>query len=963
MSRPAPLDPTIPNWMRAQPLDGCDAYDLGVGRDSHCDAPHDWPGVKVPRFFSLGPDSLDALWKTIQWERTDIRIDGGDGKPVFEMSNCEFPDFYSPQARQIIASKYFIDVDTGDGPSMRNLVARVVNRIVGWGLQYGYYDSEISAENHRIDLAYLLINQYFSFNSPVWFNFGVKGVAQQGSACFIVPVGDSLDEIDEWCRVETRIFKRGSGSGADVSRLRSSYEKLSVGGYSSGPVPFMKVADTKAGAIKSAGTTRRAAKMVTMYVGHPDILQCRDGSPGFIRCKVEEEKRAHILIDNGVSGEFNVPHNAYENAHFQNANHSVRVCDAFMEKATQPEGTGDLWHCMPVNRREGPDETIHRYEADKLLREIAEATWFCGDPGLQYASTINLWNTCKNSGTIYASNPCSEYLWFDDTACNLASIKLTRFRLPQGGISEMRYIAAIRHIVLAMEIIVAGSDYPTPSIARQTRRYRNLGLGHADLGALLMQLGIAYDSDRGRNYAATLSSLMTAAAYNMSAEIARDCGGPFVEWEKNKDCMADVLARHMTAKEHKIDRKINRELWSDGFYFEVLDHQWKLTMQHAEKGFRNANSTLHAPTGTIAFLMDCDTTGIEPELGLVKFKKLVGGGVMKIVPQSIREGLEKIGWTDLEANDIAQAIERGESVNTLFAPDRSDPGSLRGVKARSLALLQTAFGENCLSAYGHLDMVAAIQPHISMGISKTINLPNTATVKEIEQIYIRAWKAGVKCVSVYRDGCKRSQPLSTKEEKPDTITVQPVAVSGGELPFMTLALGAAHRRKLPNDRNAITHKFQVGDQKGYLTVGLYEDGTPGEIFISMSKEGSTISGVLDSFATAISFGLQYGVPLSKFCDKFSHVRFEPSGWTGNPDIPMAKSIIDYIFRWMANRFLPTEVFQSQRRSNTDPPVLSYEAVIIPVDRTGPPCPRCHSQTIPAGKCHVCTNCGETSGCG
>jgi ribonucleoside-diphosphate reductase alpha chain len=948
---------SIPNWMRLQPNPD------GVG--SHC-ATKNWRGIEVKRHFTQeGINPFD----TVEWEECTVNLPGDDGGTML----CAFPKHFSERARKIVAAKYLKQCDQEiDGKVVQSfgaLVHRVVLQIVNWGNKYGYYYSEGDRSAHYDELCYLILHQYFAFNSPVWFNFGLPDTAQQGSACFIVPVEDSLDGLSEWDTVERRIFKRGSGSGASLSRVRSSYEKLALGGYSSGPMPFAKANDYGAGAIKSGGTTRRSAKMDVLSVHHPDILVQRDGSPGFIRCKAHHEKLARILIAGGISAEFNVPGNAYEIVGFQNANHSVRLTEEFMQ-AYEQDGKFATYYVTT-------GETCAEYSAKEVLREIAQATWECGDPGVQFDDLINAGNTCPNSFYIYASNPCSEYISRDDTSCNLASINVLKFLTGTPGdygFNVEGYQHTTDMVLLAMEIIVAGGDFPTESIAFWTRVFRNLGLGHCNVGALLMKLGLAYDSDKGRGVAAMLASTLTARAYRQSAEIARTCGGPFAEFERNKQPMLKVLQRHY--EHHFGNTEKSRDLFCLADYISYHLHDaatedWTSAITlGGVHGFRNANVTVEAPTGTISFMMDADTTGIEPCIGLVTYKKLVGGGTMKMACQSVEDALKALNYAEIDQEAILDYIaEHGVAEGCPY------------LNPEHLPVFDCAFAPEAPAGRvpyrtirwdGHMKMLGAIQPFISMSISKTVNMPETATVEDIEHAYYTAWEFGVKCVAIYRDNCKGSQPLSTKSEK----KAAPEATYGptGEIPLVVAVheaisekakygdlvtfeqylldglpehwakhrqspepeliqmlreqvaalearlggLGQPVRRKLPDERQALTHKFEVAGQKGYVTVGLYPDGTPGELFIAMSKEGSTVAGLLDAFATSISFGLQYGVPLERYVDKFKHMRFEPSGFTKNQDIPMAKSILDYIFRWMHLRFSQA----GQSNSPTAPAIVA-----------------------------------------
>lgn len=953
-------DVVIPAWMKYQ---GPDRHSIGVSRD--------WQGMKVSRHFTH-PDG--DLWATVDWDSYNVEITDDKGEVVFVMEGARFPTCYSERARKIIAGKYMKRCNDETGhPSMRALIERIVRRITGWGDDNGYYATDADRNTHYDELCYAMLHQYFAFNSPVWFNLGIDDIAQQGSACFIVDVQDELtgpNSISDWYNTETLIFKRGSGSGADVSRLRSSREKLSLGGIASGPVSFMKTADVNAGQIKSGGTTRRAAKMVVMRVDHPDILTNKDGTPGFVRCKAAEEKRAHDLIDLGYSGKFNVPGNAYDGVYFQNANHSVRLTDEFMGAYLED---GDYWtkyvktgrHCELLRARD-------------VMYEIAEAAHFCGDPGVQFDDEINRWNTCPNSFWIWASNPCGEYHSRDETACNLASIRLVKLLLENGNFDYDSYYHLIDIGILAMEAIVSGSDYPTEGIAFWTRIFRNLGLGHCDLGALLMRLGIPYDSDQGRGIAAMLASTMTARAYIQSAKIAETCGGPFAEFERNREPMLHVIRKHtdlhynasnLAAGVDPHGHQIAEKLYKDGGVFWEKAGSWGRLW-----GYRNANMTVEAPTGTISFLMDCDTTGVEPSIGLVTYKMLVGGGTLTMACASVDSALDALGYSKHYAPSLKQ------SILDYIAENGTVEGCVH-LKDHHLPVFDCAFsplpGGRTISWEGHLKMVAAMQPFISMALSKTVNLPEEADPADIQDIYAAAWKLGVKAVSIYRNNSKRSQPVSSTKLEPgkpvkvDMLT-EVVALHRDEdlvrIRELEVALSdrqCAKRERMPDERPAITHKFQVGNHEAYVTVGLYPDGRPGELFITMSKEGSTASGLLDAFATSVSLNLQYGVPLGKLVEKFSYMRFEPSGWTAHEDIPQAHSIVDYIFRWMALRFPEPE--ESPVPAETAAPTMQYTATLHPMASrqvsSGPPCGRCHTLMVPSGKCHTCPNCGETGGCG
>ncbi len=764
----------------------------------------------------------------------------------------------------MVVSKYFRgNLGTPERESsVRQLVARVVDTITRWGEEGGVFATGEDRDAFHDELQHLVINQKMAFNSPVWFNVGVVE-HPQCSACFINSVQDSMDSILDLAKTEGMLFKWGSGTGSNLSRIRSSHERLRGGGTASGPVSFMKGYDAFAGVIKSGGKTRRAAKMVILNIDHPDVFD-------FIRCKAEEEKKAWALIEAGYDGGFNVPGGAYDSVFYQNANHSVRVTDEFMQAVIEDRE----WSTRNVVGG-GIAET---YRAKDLLRAMAEATHVCGDPGMQFDTTINRWHTCKATDRIHASNPCSEYMFLDDTACNLASLNLKRFVDADGRFDTADFIHAVDVTITAMEILVGNSSYPTAKIAANSHDYRPLGLGYANLGALLMSWGVPYDSEQGRASAAAITALMCGQAYATSARIASQLG-PFPGYAKNEASMLEVIAAHREAV-----KSIDPSLVPADLLASAQESWNRARTLGGEYGFRNSQVTVLAPTGTIGFLMDCDTTGVEPELALVKYKKLVGGGVIKIVNQSVEPALEHLGYGAAECLRVLEHIEEAGTIER--AP---------GLKDEHLPVFDCSFtaadGTRSIHYLGHLRMMAAVQPFLSGAISKTINLPSSVTVEEISDAYLEAWRLGLKSVALYRDGSKRTQPLSTRRD------------GGGGADAAAEAASRAHRRRLPDERQAITHKFSIGGHEGYITVGMYEDGSPGEIFVVMSKEGTVVSGLMDGFATTISLALQYGVPLNVLVDKFSHTRFEPSGFTNNPEIPIAKSILDYIFRWLASRFL------------------------------------------------------------
>ncbi len=900
------------------------------------------PGLEYDRFFTReGLDPFDE----VEWDVRSAVIGNEKGNVVFEQRDVEIPRFWSQQATNIVVSKYFRGtIGTPERErSVKQLIGRVVDTITGWAVKQQYFASDDDLQAFSDDLKHLLVYQKAAFNSPVWFNVGFEK-APQCSACFINAVQDTMESILGLAKTEGMLFKFGSGTGSNLSAIRSSHELLAGGGTASGPVSFMKGFDAFAGVIKSGGKTRRAAKMVILNADHPDIEE-------FINCKVEEEKKAWALIDAGYDGSFTGP--AYASVFFQNSNNSVRVTDEFM-RAVMDDGE---WATKAV--RDGAP--MRTYKARDLMRQIAEATHICGDPGMQFDTTVNDWHTCPNTARINASNPCSEYMFLDDTACNLSSINLMKFLREDGEIDAVSFEAACRTMITAQEILVDNSSYPTPAIARNSHEYRPLGLGYANLGALLMSRGLPYAGDSGRDYAAAITALMHGAAFAQSAKIARDHGGPFAGYEKNKEPFIRVMRKHRAALKD-IDRT---HLPSD--LFQAARAVWDEVIELGDlHGFRNAQATVLAPTGTIGFMMDCDTTGVEPDIALVKYKKLVGGGLMKIVNQTVPMALTKLGYNATQIKEVIEYIDEHETIEG--APHVKEP---------HLAVFDCAFkparGVRSIHYMGHVRMMGAVQPFLSGAISKTVNVPKEATVEEIQQAYVDSWRIGAKAVSIYRDGSKRTQPLNTSKDK------EKVAAAA--------AVAGPTRRRLPDERHAITHKFDIGGHEGYITVGLFEDGQPGELFLVMAKEGSTISGFADAFAQAISYALQYGVPLQDLVDKFSHVRFEPSGMTKNPDVRFAKSIVDYIFRWMAAKFLSPEAQYRAGVNNREETVTTPEQLPLDVaaaagaSATGalssraissfaaiqnqedaPPCSTCGSIMVRSGSCYKCANCGTTSGC-
>src|SRR5829696_8934623 len=806
------------------------------------------------RFTSPGVHPYDEL----EWETRDAVI-GDPEKPAFEQRGVEFPKTWSQNATNIVAQKYFRGgLDSPDREtSVKQMVSRVADRITEAGREAGYFATDADADAFDAELTSILVNQKAAFNSPVWFNVGWKEPgSEQASACFILSVEDDMDSILSWNTKEGVIFKGGSGSGINLSKIRGSMEPLSKGGIASGPVSFMRGADSWAGAIKSGGGTRRAAKMVVLDVDHPDIEK-------FIWCKADEEKKAAAL--KAADFDMRLDSDAFASVQFQNANNSVRVTDEFM-KAVENDEDWDL-----IARVDG--KPIKTVKARDLMDQIAEAAWQCADPGVQYDTTINKWHTDPNTGPITASNPCSEYMSIDDSACNLASLNLMKFRNPDGSFNVEDFTHAVDIVFLAQEILVGFSSYPTEEITRNARAFRQLGLGYANLGALLMANGLAYDSDEGRALAGSITPLMTGRGYRMSAEIAGSMG-PYDGYAVNREPHNEVMRMHQSAAYEIEDELVEEPLLHAAR--ESWDEAVALGEQH---GYRNAQATVLAPTGTISFLMDCDTTGIEPDFSLVKFKELVGGGQMKIVNGSVDLALETLGYSDSEIEQIEAHINEHNTI--VGAP---------GLKDEHLEVFDVAVGERSISHTGHIDMMAAAQPFLSGAISKTVNLPETATVSDIADAYSDGWRKGLKALAIYRDGSKTAQALKTdageKKSEPAAEETKP------------------KRNKMPRERESITHKFSVGMHEGYITAGKYPDGSVGEIFLTdIGKEGSTIKGLMNAFATAISMGLQYGVPLEDYVKKFSYMRFEPEGITRNPEIPFAKSMPDYIMRWLASRFI------------------------------------------------------------
>jgi len=900
-------------------------------------------GLVFDRYFT---DGKMSPFDRVEWEKRTALIGNEKGVTIFKQEDVEVPKGWSQTATNIVTSKYFHGKPGSperEG-SVRQLISRVVNTIVRWGEEGGYFANSASRDAFRDELTHLLVEQKMSFNSPVWFNVGVQQ-KPQCSACFINSVHDSMESIMGLTRTEGMLFKWGSGTGTNFSTLRGSKETLSGGGIASGPVSFMKGFDAFAGVIKSGGKTRRAAKMVILNIDHPDIVE-------FIECKVKEERKAHVLIEQGYDS--SIDGEAYSSIFFQNANHSVRVTDDYMRAV---EENKDWW---TKNVTDGqPNEKL---SARDLLYKVSESTWQCGDPGMQYDTTVNRWHTCKNTARINASNPCSEYMFLDDTACNLASLNLMKYLASNGQFDVDAFKHAVDVTITAQEILVDNASYPTAKIAENSHNFRPLGLGYANLGALLMSMALPYDSDEGRDVAGVVTALMCGEAYAQSARVAERMG-PFSGYEENREPMLDVIRMHRSAMRGIKPEHVQTELYMGA------QESWDNALELGEKhGFKNSQVTVLAPTGTIGFMMDCDTTGIEPDLALVKMKKLVGGGVIKIVNNTVPQALMKLGYTPEQTSEMVTYIDKNGRIDGApYMKEEHVP-----VFDCSLA----TSGGRCIAWRGHVKMMAAAQPFLSGAISKTINMPEESTIEDIMNAYVDSWKMGLKAVAIYRDNSKRSQPLNAagnkKDEKKVAALVEPVQ---REL------FARTQREKLPVERDSVTHKFSVGGHEGYITVGMYPDGRAGEIFIKMSKEGSTLSGVMDGLAMTLSIGLQYGVPLKVLVDKLLNTRFEPSGITANANIRFATSVLDYIARWLGGRFISADYL----KLNGMPPVegtiiagaLATGRVPMPVTpRTiepvstsprdahegAPTCSECGMLMVPNGACYKCENCGSTSGC-
>jgi len=895
------------------------------------------------RFTEPGVDPCDG----VEWERRDARLtDYRDGSVAFEQLGVEVPAEWSQNATNILAQKYFRG--TLGSPeredSLRTVVRRIVGSIVDWGTRDGYFADRAEAEAFRDELTHLLVTQKAAFNSPVWFNIGVDGVPQQASACFILSVDDTMDSILNWYAEEGRIFKGGSGAGVNLSRIRSSKEGLQGGGTASGPVSFMRGADASAGTIKSGGKTRRAAKMVILDADHPDIEE-------FIWCKAKEERKARALEAAGF--DMSLDGADIHSVQYQNANNSVRVSDEFMQAVVDDAD----WHLTA----RGDGTVIDTVRARELFRQISDAAWQCADPGIQFDTTINRWHTAAATGPINASNPCSEYMHLDDSACNLASLNLMRFldgeRFDVEGFSH-----AVQVLFTAQEILVGNADYPTPQIGETSRRFRQLGIGYANLGALLMTLGLPYDSHGGRAVAASITALMTGEAYRTSTKLAARMG-PFEGYHENREHMLRVLDQHRTAA-----GDIDEEL-APAAILEAAQLSWDdACARAAHVGVRNSQASVLAPTGTIGLLMDCDTTGVEPDLGLVKFKRLVGGGTMSFVNQSVPRALGNLGYDEASVERIVAHIDEHHSA--VGAP---------GLDPEHLPVFACSLGSDPIHHLGHVKMMGAVQPFISGAISKTVNLPESATIEEIELLLIESWRLGLKAVALYRDNCKVAQPMSAGNGDGEAA---PGATAGSQVVERVVEriVQEPVREKLPRSRSSRTFEFRVADCKGFVTVGEYEDGRPGEVFVRVSKQGSTLAGIMDAFAISLSHGLQYGVPLTAFVDAFVGMRFEPAGMTDDPDIRIANSLMDYLFRKLAVMYLSHDervglgiLTTGERTQPTLPGVEeqvtpTVQGSEIPADppataaADAPFCMTCGVPMQRAGACFVCGDCGTTSGC-
>jgi ribonucleoside-diphosphate reductase alpha chain len=1000
-------DPELKTGDKAQPIQ-MSATSKSTKRSRRgSGAPTSRTGMLVPRVFSrAGASPFDD----VEWERRTAEITDDAGRVIFKQEDVEVPKSWSILATKVVVSKYFYgELGTPERESsVRQLIHRVTRTIADWGRQDGYFASERDADTFYDELTWLCLNQYGAFNSPVWFNCGlyhqygigkhsgpgnyyydhaarrVKQAATQYqypqcSACFIQSVGDTMEEIMELARSEAMLFKYGSGTGTDLSTLRSGREKLSGGGRPSGPLSFLRVYDAIASVVKSGGKTRRAAKMNTLKCWHPDIKE-------FIEAKPKEEKKAWALIEQGYDGDFNG--DAYASIGFQNENLSVRVTDEFMRAVIEDRDWTTHWVTDP--NRPGPS-----YKARELMLAIAEGTWTCGDPGVQYEDAIQRWHTCKLTGPINSSNPCSEYMFLDNSACNLASLNLMKFVRADGTFDVERFKAAVAIFITAQEIIVDHASYPTEDIALNSHLYRPLGLGYANLGSLIMAMGLPYDSDEGRGLAGALTAILHLEAYCQSARIAERMGG-FEGFAANREPMLQVMEMHRDAVRQihpSCPAHLRAAAQRCGEQAVELGRRF---------GYRNAQVTVLAPTGTIAFMMDCDTTGVEPDIALVKYKLLAGGGMLKIVNRTVPMALRKLGYDESQIAQIVAFIDEHDTIEG--APH---------LQQRHLPVFDCAFkplkGKRSIQYMAHLRMMAAVQPFLSGAISKTVNMPQDSTVEDIMNAYVEGWRLGLKAVAIYRDGSKRSQPLNTSRARPAdhaADNAQETAALAArilelenELKELRTRVGAPVRHRLPDTRRALTHKFDIAGHEGYITVGLFEDGSPGELFITMAKEGSTIGGLMDTIGTLVSLSLQYGVPLETLVKKFAHQRFEPSGFTKNPDIPIAKSITDYLFRWLACQFidgyrdanapnagqpeLPLKEIAQQEKKVVNKPVRELEVTgdanghatttaatpVQQLSRTvehfmqdAPACDVCGAITVRNGACYKCLNCGNSMGC-
>ena len=923
-------------------------------------------GIGIRRHFTTeGVHPYDE----VVWERRDSRITNyKDGSVAFEQLDVEVPSTWSVNATNILAQKYFRGtLGTPEREtSLKQVADRVVDTITAWGIKDGYFVDDVEAEIFRDELKHLIIHQKAAFNSPVWFNIGVRGVPQQASACFILAVNDSMNSILNWYVEEGVIFKGGSGAGVNLSKIRSSAELLKGGGTASGPVSFMRGADASAGTIKSGGKTRRAAKMVMLDVDHPDIED-------FIWCKANEEKKARVLRDNGF--DMSLDGKDIHSIQYQNANNSVRVSDAFMEAVVDDAD----WNLTA----RGDGSVVSTVKARDIFHQFAQAAWDCADPGMQFDSTINDWHTSANTDRINGSNPCSEYMHIDNSACNLASLNLMKFLSDEEVFDVAGYKAAIEVVFTAQEILVGNADYPTKAIGENSIKFRQLGLGYANLGALLMANGLPYDSEEGRAWAAGLTALMTGHAYATSAKTAARMG-PHAGYHENVEPMLRVLRKHQSAASQINEDLVPAEILC------AAQEAWDEAVELAEiHGVRNAQASVLAPTGTIGLLMDCDTTGVEPDLGLVKTKKLVGGGTMSIVNQTVTRALGKLGYTDAQAAEIVAYVN--ENMSIIGAPH---------IKAEHLAVFACSMGDNTIHYLGHVKMMGAVQPFISGAISKTVNMPEDVSVEDVAQLHIDAWKLGVKAVAIYRDNCKVAQPLSTtkKGAEEDDAPVQSLQARIAELEAALATsqaskgeavLVGAVRERLPRRRRSNTFSFRVADCEGYVTVGEYEDGRPGEVFIKVSKQGSTLAGIMDAFSISISLGLQHGVPLATYVRKYSNMRFEPAGITDDAELRIASSLVDYMFRRLALDYLSLPereelgVLSTTERTQPTLPGVEESAtesfgievpsepielstapstIARPEQRDAPYCYSCCDMMQRAGSCYVCSSCGTTSGC-